>query len=130
MIYFLDLLLGKSSKFFLFFILILLSFFAYQAKDLQLDASSETLILEGDEDLEKAREVSRIYESKEFLIITLTDNNGIVSDQNISFITSIVDQIKNLNWVESTQSILDAPLLTVNDQSLSDLIENYYKKKI
>ena len=83
MVNFLDLLLGKSSKFFLLLLFLFLSFFAYQAKELQLDASSDTLILEDDQDLKKAREVSKIYASKDFLIITLTDNKGIISDENI-----------------------------------------------
>ena len=121
MFYFLDLLLGKLSKFFLLALIMVLSFFAYQAKELQLDASSDTLILEDDEDLKKAREVSRIYQSKDFLIITLTDEEGIVSKHNLSFINKLVIQINELEWVESTQSILDAPLLTVNEQSLLDL---------
>ena len=121
MFYFLDLLLGKLSKFFLLALIMVLSFFAYQAKELQLDASSDTLILEDDEDLKKAREVSRIYQSKDFLIITLTDEEGIISKHNLSFINKLVIQINELEWVESTQSILDAPLLTVNEQSLSDL---------
>ena len=121
MFYFLDLLLGKLSKFFLLALIMVLSFFAYQAKGLQLDASSDTLILEDDEDLKKAREVSRIYQSKDFLIITLTDEEGIVSKYNLSFINKLVIQINELEWVESTQSILDAPLLTVNEQSLLDL---------
>ena len=121
MFYFLDLLLGKLSKFFLLALIMVLSFFAYQAKELQLDASSDTLILEDDEDLKKARKVSRIYESKDFLIITLTDEEGIISKHNLSFINKLIIQINELEWVESTQSILDAPLLTVNEQSLSDL---------
>ena len=121
MFYFLDLLLGKLSKFFLLALIMVLSFFAYQAKELRLDASSDTLILEDDEDLKKAREVSRIYEAKDFLIITLTDEEGIISKHNLSFINKLIIQINELEWVESTQSILDAPLLTVNEQSLSDL---------
>ena len=122
MSYFLDTLLGKLNNFFLLLLILILSFFAYQSKDLQLDASSDTLILEDDEDLKKAREVSRVYESKDFLIITLTDNEGIISKQNLSFIGSFIDLINEFKWVESTQSILDAPLLTINDQSLSDLV--------
>ena len=118
---FLDTILGKKKNLFLISLLFILLFFGYQSLNLKLDASSDTLILENDKDLIAAREVSDTYSSNEFLIITLSDTNGIISTKNIEFIKILDQKIKQLDWVESTQSILDAPLLNINDQSLSDL---------
>ena len=47
-------------------ILILLSFSLYHAKNFNLDASSDALILEGDKDLKYLREVNERYGSKDF----------------------------------------------------------------
>ena len=118
---FLDTILGKKRNLFLICLLFLLLFFGYQSLNLKLDASSDTLILENDKDLIATREVSDTYSSNEFLIITLSDADGIVTTKNIEFIKTLDQKIKQFEWVVSTQSILDAPLLTINNQSLSDL---------
>ena len=118
---FLDTILGKKRNLFLICLLFLLLFFGYQSLNLKLDASSDTLILENDKDLIASREVSDTYSSNEFLIITLSDADGIVTTKNIEFIKTLDQKIKQFEWVVSTQSILDAPLLTINNQSLSDL---------
>ena len=118
---FLDTILGKKRSLFLVCLLLILLFFGYQSLNLKLDASSDTLILENDKDLIATREVSDTYSSNEFLIITLSDADGIITTKNIEFIKTLDQKIKQFEWVVSTQSILDAPLLTINNQSLSDL---------
>ena len=103
-------------------LLLIISFFAYSAKDFQLDASSDTLILEQDEDLKKYRLVIDDYGSNDFLIVTFTDEKRILTKDNLNQIKLFIDRVSKLNWVESIQSIFDVPLLEVNDQSLTDLI--------
>ena len=49
-------------------LLIALFSFGYFSKDFRLDASSETLLIEGDPDLKYLEEVTERYGSKEFLI--------------------------------------------------------------
>ena len=97
-------------------------FFGYSSKDFKLDASSDTLILENDEDLKKYQEISDIYSTNEFLITTITSQQKIIKDENIQFIRNFVNDVESLAWVDSVQSILDAPLLTINNQSLTDLV--------
>ena len=55
----------------------------YKAQDFQLDASSDTLILENDQDLKNFREVSKEYSSKDFLLITVTSKTRIINQENI-----------------------------------------------
>ena len=54
----------------LFFLIILLIFSTYQAKNFNLDASSDALLLDGDPDLKYLREVNETYGSKNFLVLT------------------------------------------------------------
>ena len=42
----------------------------YQAKNFNLDASSDALLLEGDKDLKYLREINERYGSKDFLVLT------------------------------------------------------------
>ena len=115
-------LFNKYTNTSLVVLLLIISFFAYSAKDFQLDASSDTLILEQDEDLKKYRLVIDDYGSNDFLIVTFTDEKRILTKDNLNQIKLFVERVGKLNWVESIQSIFDVPLLEVNDQSLTDLI--------
>ena len=58
--------------------------FGYYSKDFRLDASSETLLIEGDPDLAYLKEISERYGSKDFLILTYTPNDGMVDDTSIN----------------------------------------------
>ena len=57
--------LQNPKSIFIILILALLSF-GYYTKDFRLDASSETLLIEGDPDLEYLKKISDRYGSKEF----------------------------------------------------------------
>ena len=58
------------SKLTFLLITITLVFSIYHAKNFNLDASSDALLLEGDEDLRYLREVNERYGSKDFLVLT------------------------------------------------------------
>ena len=49
-----------------------LAYFLYFSKDFNLDASSDSLLLESDKDLKYLREVNERYGSKEYLVLTYT----------------------------------------------------------
>ena len=115
-------LLTKYLNTFLIILLGIFIIFSINSQNFQLDASSDSLILDDDKDLKKYREILDTYSSKDFLILTLTNNDRIVTKDNINFIKTITSEIKKLDWVDSVQSILDVPLLSVNNQSLSDLV--------
>ncbi len=94
----------------------------YKTQDFQLDASSDTLILEHDIDLKKYREVIKEYSSKDFLLVTVTSKDKIITERNINLIDKLSYKISTLKWVDSTQSILDVPILKSGNQSLTDLV--------
>ena len=53
-------------------LLALFAFFGWHARDFKLDASTDTLILESDEDLRTLRQVNKRYATREFLVVTFT----------------------------------------------------------
>ena len=59
----------RNPKSILIILLLALFTFGYYSKDFKLDASSETLLIEGDPDLEYLKEITNRYGSKEFLIL-------------------------------------------------------------
>ena len=60
------------SKITLLLLGILIGFSLYFAKNFNLDASSDALLLEGDKDLKYLREINERYGSKDFLFLTYT----------------------------------------------------------
>ena len=69
----------KNPKSIFVLLLITLLSFGYFSKDFRLDASSETLLIEGDPDLEYLKEITERYGSKEFLVLTYTPNEGMLT---------------------------------------------------
>ena len=115
----------KNPKSVLVLLLILLFSFGYHSKDFRLDASSETLLIEGDPDLLYLQEISKRYGSKEFLILTYTPNEGMVSKTSINNLLSLKYKIQSLDWVHSVITLLDIPLLNSSDAPLQERLENF-----
>ncbi|MDA9697359.1 MMPL family transporter [Candidatus Pelagibacter sp.] len=119
-----NVILKNPKAIFLLLIIAILSF-GYYSKDFRLDASSETLLIEGDPDLAYLREVSERYGSKEFLILTYTPNEGMVTDSSINNLLSLKYKIQSLDWVHSVITLLDIPLLNNSDAPLQERLESF-----
>ena len=115
----------EKPKFTLLILVILLLNFGYFTKDFQLDASSDTLLLENDPDLKYLREVNTKYGSKDFLVLTYTPKNNLLASDTIKNLTNLKNDLINLNWANNVITILDVPLLKNNDDSLAERIKNF-----
>ena len=115
----------KNPKSILIILVIALISFGYYSKDFRLDASSETLLIEGDPDLEYLQEISDRYGSKEFLILTYTPNEGMITDASINNLLSLKYKIQSLDWVHSVITLLDIPLLDNSEAPLQERLENF-----
>jgi predicted RND superfamily exporter protein len=115
----------KNPKSIFVLLLITLLSFGYFSKDFRLDASSETLLIEGDPDLEYLKEVTKRYGSKEFLILTYTPNEGMVTESSINNLLSLKYKIQSLDWVHSVITLLDVPLLSNSEAPLHERLERF-----
>jgi len=115
--------LKKPKVIFLILITALLSF-GYFSKDFKLDASSDTLLIEGDPDLKYLREITERYGAKDFLVLTFTPKDPITSENSINNLLSLKYKIQSLDWVHSVITLLDVPLLNNSDKSLQERLEN------
>jgi predicted RND superfamily exporter protein len=97
----------------------------YQARNFRIDASTETLLLENDNDLRYAREISKRYGVQDFLLIAFTPDSGDLLDQaNLATIAALRDSLSRLAAVESVLTILDVPLLESPPVSYKQLSQN------
>jgi len=115
----------KNPKSILLLLLITLLSFGYFSKDFRLDASSETLLIEGDPDLKYLKEINERYGSKEFLILTYTPNGGMITESSINNLLSLKYKIQSLDWVHSVVTLLDIPLLSNSEASLQKRLNNF-----
>ena len=115
----------KNPKSIFVLLLITLLSFGYFSKDFSLDASSETLLIEGDPDLQYLKEINKRYGSKEFLVLTFSPNEGMVSDSSINNLLSLKYKIQSLEWVHSVVTILDIPLLNNSEAPLEERLKSF-----
>ena len=115
----------KNPKSIFVLLLITLLSFGYFSKDFRLDASSETLLIEGDPDLQYLKEINKRYGSKEFLVLTYSPNEGMVSDSSINNLLSLKYKIQSLEWVHSVVTILDIPLLNNSEAPLEERLKSF-----
>ena len=112
-------------KFTLALIFVLLSFSVFHAKNFNLDASSDALLLEGDPDLKYLREVNETYGSKDFLVLTYTPVSSFIEKETILNLQLLKSKIEKLTWVDSVITVIDVPLLKSTDEGLMERLKNY-----
>jgi len=115
----------EKPKFTLSVLIILFLSFGYFAKDFQLDASSDTLLLENDPDLKYMRKINTTYGSKDFLVLTYTPKEDLLAPNTIKNLTNLKNDLANLSWANNVITILDVPLLKNNDDPLIERIQNF-----
>jgi len=116
--------LVEFPKFVIFFLLLVFGVFLNWVDDFQLDASSDTLLLEGDKDLRYYKDIKARYGDDEFLVVTYQPHADLFDPIIISSLTRLRNELEELNSVDSVVSILDVPLLKSPPKSLSELSEN------
>ncbi len=115
----------KNPKSIFVILLIILLSFGYYSKDFRLDASSETLLIEGDPDLEYLKKINNRYGSKEFLVLTYSPNEEMITDTSVNNLLSLKYKIQSLDWVHSVITLLDIPLLSNSDVPLQERLRNF-----
>ena len=114
----------KFPKLIFITLLIMVIIFGYLARLLSIDASSDTLILEGDKDLAYTQLVNNRYYSPNFLILAYTPSENLFSDNTLQNIESISSNLLKLDSVLSVTSILNVPLLLSPPLKITELLDN------
>ena len=117
-------LITESPKLVLFIIFSSLILIGAGASNFDLDASSETLLLENDPDLKLYRDSAKTYGSTDFLVVTVTPDETIFKKSSIETFKKLIFELSNVDGIESVLSLLDAPLIEANKNlSLSEVAD-------
>ena len=117
--------ISENPRFILSILFICLLTSLYFSKDFRLDASSETLLLDGDPDLQYLNEINERYNSKEFLVLTYSPKESMISNSSINNLLSLKYKIQSLEWVHNVITVLDVPLLNSSDETLNEKLRNF-----
>ena len=116
-----DRLVLKHPGLSLLLVLLLVCGFATQLEKIKLDASADSLLLQGDPSLEFFRKVSREYSSEEFLLITWQPAADLLAVESLQPMGRMAQELRRLPGVSSVVTILDVPLLSSPPVSLTDI---------
>jgi len=98
--------------------------FGYYAQFFRLDASADSLLLEGDAELEYSRQVNVRYGLRESVIVAYTPLEGeLFSRPVLSRLQALRADLLTLPRVESVDSILNVPIF--EDTPLTGISEDY-----
>ena len=120
---YIDLILKNSLISFSALFIFLLSLYP-GISNFQLDASSDSLVLENDPDLKIYREMGNLFSDSDFLIVTLRPNEDIFNKKSLQRIERIENEILEIDGVNQVLSILDAPIVEQPKVSLSEIGDN------
>ncbi|WP_018015886.1 efflux RND transporter permease subunit [Teredinibacter turnerae] len=90
----------------------------------KLDASSDSLTLEHDKDLDFYREVIKQYQSGDFLVVTYRPEASLFTQASLQTLQALRDELAQIDGVVSINSILDVPLLYSPVQPLREMVKN------
>ena len=102
-------------------ILALTVFSLFNAKNYKVDASADSLVLEGDQDLEFFREVGKRYAAEDYFIIAYQPQDDLFTPLTLNRIAALVNSLQQVDGVSSVMSVLDVPLLYSPKVSITDL---------
>jgi len=90
----------------------------------KLDASSDALVLEGDESLKTYRENEKEFGDSSFLIVTFKPEFELFSYQSLNQLSQIEQSLSKLDGVDSVLSLLDAPIFFQPKVGLTEVADN------
>ena len=100
---------------------LVVTYLGYHSKDFRLDASAETLVLEGDKDLKYSRLINSRYDLNDFLVVAFTPKNDLFADRTMTLLSGLQSELEQLKGIESVYSILNVPLVESPPVSIKEL---------
>ena len=109
-----------KKKYLLIISILVLVFFIFHSNNFRIDASSDTLVAQNDEDFKFFNSYNDIFPSRNFLVLAIKSDKEI-DDKYIKVIENLSQELIKLQEIKSVFSINHAPILLLNKTSLLDL---------
>lgn len=93
----------------------------WQAQNFRLDASSDSLVLENDDDLRYYRETREQYGSDDFLVVTYDPQADLFSDAALDDLEQLKAGLLKVPGIANATTLLDVPLIASPPMSLTEI---------
>lgn len=90
----------------------------------KLDASADALTLEHDNTIDYFREINKRYQRGDFLVVTYSPKVDMFSDESLSTLKNLRDELAKVAGVQSVNSLIDVPLIYSPMRSLAEQKES------
>lgn len=97
--------------------------FGWYAQYFKLDASADSLLMEGDQELEFSRQVNNRYGARDAVTIAFTPVTDLFSPESFASLAALRDELLTIPRIESVDSLLNVPIF--GDTELLSISENY-----
>lgn len=101
--------------------LLVIGFFISQIPKFQLDASSDSLVLESDKSLQYYNSIKKNYGSDDFLVISYQVEDALLAPTQLIHLANFRKDLQAIKQVKAVTTILDVPLFQSPPLSLTDL---------
>jgi len=96
----------------------------WHSRDFRMDASADSLVVEGDADLEFSRMMDARYGTSDFVFVTYTPGDELFTVASLETLKSLRNELDRVQGIESVDSIFDVPLFKVANVTLSEVADN------
>lgn len=97
--------------------------FGWHAKDFKLDASADSLLMEGDAELEYSREINNRYGTRDTVMVAFTPVADLFSDEALAQLGQLRDELLTVERIQTVNTLLDLPVF--GDTPLLSISEDY-----
>ena len=94
-------------------------------RNFKLDASTDALLLESDQDLRAFRQIAMRYKTRDFLFIAVVPKGDLFTPASLGMISDLRDELTQVPAVKDIITVLDVPLLSTATGALADLGLNF-----
>lgn len=100
-------------------------FFLWHAKSFKMDASSDSIVLENDDDMRFYTEMTETYGADEFVAVTVTPEGDLFGAETIEKVKALIADLSAIEGILSVTSFLNVPLFHSPDIPLLKLADGY-----
>jgi len=104
-------------------LLALTASFGWYAQYFKLDASADSLLMEGDQELEFSRQINNRYGARDAVTIAFTPVTDLFSPESFASLAALREELLTIPRIESVDSLLNVPIF--GDTELLSISENY-----
>ena len=108
----------------LFLTLLIIVLASFGISNFKLDASSDALVLDGDEAFKTYRQNEKEFGDSSFLIVTYEPDAELFSNDSLEKLKNLENDLSKIDGVDSILSLLDAPIFFQPKVGLTEVADN------